>query len=276
MSNIKRAFVSRFTDGLLVEVDYSQLEVCVLAHLSKDEQLLNDLKNGVDIHSENARDLFGMHFTPHQRRLAKGMSFQLQYGASAKRIAKEFDISVAIAEAFIEMYYRKYPGVKRYQENFALQVKRNRVPSTYRTKSGTPAGISKVQSETGRIYTFVEYDGFHGSTSFSPTQMKNYETQGTATGDIVPMMIGILAREIFSDPVLRNKVLLVNTVHDSVILDVTKDMLTECVSLCYNVLTKAKEEYEHNFGYVFSLPLDIEVKVGPNWADMKKYIVVKD
>lgn len=275
MSNIKRAFISRFKDGLLVEIDYSQLEVFVLAHLSQDAQLLKDLEEGVDIHSRNAKKLFGIHFTPHQRRLAKGMSFQLQYGASANRIASEFDISIEIAKRFIDIYYETYPEVKVYQDTFANKVKWGRVPSRYRTKAGQPAGMSKVQSETGRIYTFIEYDGWSGSTSFSPTQMKNYETQGTATGDIVPMMLGVLARTLITNDVLKDKALLVNTVHDSVILDVHPEVLDKAIKVCYDVLSNASEEYETRFGYEFSLPLGIDIKIGSNWAEMKKYVFIK-
>jgi DNA polymerase I-like protein with 3'-5' exonuclease and polymerase domains len=135
--------------------------------------------------------------------------------------------------------------------------------------------MSKVQSETGRIYTFIEYDSWKGGTSFSPTQMKNYETQGTATGDIVPMMLGVLARTLITNVVLKDKALLVNTVHDSVILDVHPEVFDKALQVCYHVLSNASEEYEARFGYKFSLPLGIDIKIGSNWAEMKKYVFVK-
>ena len=196
MSDILKHYTSRFPDGYLLEVDFSQLEILVLAFLSGDEQLRKDLLSGADLHTISAQKLFGVSKpSDKQRKIAKMLSFQLQYGSGAKNMAQSNGIPEATAKKFIENYYDRYPGVKKYQDDMIKKVEANRTPSSERTKLGRPAGVSEVRSLTGRRYTFKEQDAPEWSArdaSFSPTQIKNYPTQGFATGDIVPLALGKL------------------------------------------------------------------------------------
>jgi DNA polymerase I-like protein with 3'-5' exonuclease and polymerase domains len=97
--------------------------------------------------------------------------------------------------------------------------------------------------------------------------VKNYPVQGTATGDIVPMMVGRLYRVLRNNPRLADKALLVNTVHDSVELDVHKSVLNETIEVVRAVLESAPAEIKHTFDYNFPLPLKVGVSYGPNWFE---------
>lgn len=277
-SSVKKYFISRYTDGMIMEVDYSQLEIVVLAHLSQDEQLIQDIKDGIDMHTVRAAEMFRIPesaVTKDQRTLAKRFSFQLQYGSGAKNMAEKNGTTVETAQAFIDAYYRRYPQVKNWQEEVKMEVLSNRTMSTKKTPQGRPAGVSVIQSETGRLYTFTETDApdwmrrwgtARTNTSFKPTELKNYMVQGTATGDIVPMMLGKVYRWLISSE-YADKACLINTVHDSIVLDVQADVCYYIGVELKKILQDAPKYYENIFGYKFTLPLNVEVTCGKNWQD---------
>ena len=270
MSEIRKAFTSRFPEGRLLELDFSQLEIYVLAHLSNDKQLKADLLSGADLHGISATNLFGSGYTPKQRKIAKQLSFQLQYGAGAKSMAESNGIQLSVAKRFIEQYYDRYKGVKTWQTMTLSTVMTNREQSTLRTTSGNPAGISTLKSETGRRYTFVEQDSPDWSrgadTSFSPTQIKNYPVQGLATADIVPMILGKLYRELKS---WKIPPLMVNTVHDSVLFDCTsKQQAATWARTAKQIMEEAPKYLKEIFNIDFTLPLPVEASIGEDWYDM--------
>ncbi len=272
MSNIKEHFTSRFSNGWLLEADYSQLEINALAVLSADPQLKSDLRKGIDLHSLRAQELFGKGFTPEQRRIAKALSFQLQYGSGPANMARTNGVPIEVAKKFIKNYYSRYPYVKEYQENLLRTVARSRVSTSKKTPAGYPAGKSILVSCTGRRYTFVESDdkyGKAGDTNFSATQVKNWQVQGFATGDIVPMMVGKLYRALKNNRSFDDKVLLINTIHDSIILDCYDHMYAaDARDLVKEVLSSAPEELFLRFGVRFDLPLNVDTKTGRNWLEM--------
>ena len=285
MSEIKKVFVSRFgDDGVIVEADWSQLEVYALAFLSGDKQLKQDLIDGIDIHSMNAANLIGIGYglfldnvkmgykdAIKARKLAKALSFQLQYGAGPAKMAKTNKCSEKLAKDFIKTYFTRYPGVKEYHNYLQEAVRLARKASTARTPNGLPAGVSKFTSKTGRIYTFYEQDDWKGGTSFSPTQVKNYPIQGFATGDIVPMVLGYVQEQLWKEQ-LAEDALLINTIHDSIILDVKKTMLPSVVRLHKKCMEEDVIGLLRNYFKIdFDLPLKATVKYGPNWMEMKEY-----
>jgi len=274
MSQIKKHFTSRFPDGYLLEADYSQLEIYVLAYLSGDIQLKADLLNGVDLHSQAAERLFGRNFTAEDRKTAKQLSFQLQYGSGAKAMSIKNGIPISLAKKFIAQYYERYPGVAVYQNKLLEQVKASREVSEERTEGGFPRGVGKYQSETGRIFVFKEYDSpsfmqEKGEyTSFKPTEIKNYGVQGFAGGDIVLTVLGRLFRDLKSKA-YNQDVLLINTIHDSILLDI-KDvgMMPIAKSLVRYHMQSAPNYLKEDYGIDFDLPLKVEFKAGKNWAEM--------
>lgn len=277
MSDIRSAFISRYgEDGWLLEADFSQLEVVALAFLSQDKQLLYDVTHGVDIHAINAANLFGQGFSEKQRKLAKRLSFQLQYGAGAKSMAKKNKIELETAKKFIEHYYARYPRVKEWQEEIKEAVEASREISKKRTEKGIPAGMGRYDSITGRRYVFYEYDApdwvvdrTGQQTAFSPTETKNYPVQGFATGDIVPLVLGKLYRKIKEVEEWDNKVKLINTVHDSILVDVHWTVRDECAIMIKETMEKAPEYLKEELGIDFNIQLKAEVKAGRNWLNME-------
>ncbi len=151
MSNIKRAFISRFPQGKILEADFSQLEIIGLAVLTQDRQLIQDIKEGVDLHSGRASELFGIPLdvflelmaiddpaTIKKRKIAKALSFQLQYGAGATSMAESNGVSKSLAEKFIANYYERYPSAKVWQDTNIDLVNRTKEPDM--TGNPLPSG----------------------------------------------------------------------------------------------------------------------------------------
>ena len=272
--SIKSCFKSRYPNGYLMEVDFSQLEVIGLAILSNDPVLKNDIRLGLDMHRKRASELLDIpesDVTDEQRRLAKRLSFQLQYGAGAKSMAEKNGIPKTLAEKFIVQYYDRYRGVLKWQHKIALEVQASRKPSGKHTPNGHPQGAGEHQSPTGRLYKFYEYDSqWKKDPSFSPTEMKNYPVQGFATGDIMAVYRAKLYRRWIREGLASSGVL-VNTVHDSVMVDCrtesdVKYLFRVMEEEANNLPTYLKELWNIEC----DLPFKVECKYGPTWAETTK------
>jgi DNA polymerase I-like protein with 3'-5' exonuclease and polymerase domains len=111
---------------------------------------------------------------------------------------------------------------------------------------------------------------YKGDLSFSPTELKNWPIQGFATGDVVPMMVGILLRKL-EEANLSSSALLVMTVHDSVVLDVPNDLVYDTAALAKKTLEDAPMYMKQYFGIDFPCKLGVGVEVGTNWQDKTEY-----
>lgn len=285
---IRDSIVSRFPGGCVMEADYSQLEVIALAYLSSDRQLQKDILDGIDLHCMSAQFLTGVPYTTIKaavdagdahwiktRKEAKGPSFQLQYGAGYKSIAAQCGLSEELAKEFIQSYYKRYSGVKAWQDSVREEVQKSRVSTDRKTRAGFPIGKGTYVSVTGRRYTFYEYDAPSWTefrTSFSPTEIKNYPVQGFATGDIVPLMLGHLL-EVLN---YREDLLLINTVHDSILFDCAYRYNTvEAHNIALMIkgeMQRAPDLIKQTFGINFNLPLSAEVQWGPTWGTMREKV----
>lgn len=270
--NIKKVFKSRWGDeGVLIEADYKQLEMVMLAVLSKDKQLLEDIRGGVDIHNALYKDMHGREMHPEERKGFKRCSFALVYGAGRNGIAEQGNISIPDAKRFIDTFYTRYEGVKRWHEEIHKKVQASRTHSG-KAENGFPIGEAVLPSWSGRRYYFKEYvnkrpwDGVL-ETKFSSTETKNYLVQGGATGDIVPLVLGRLYRVLKNDARLRDKCLLINTVHDSVVFDCHKSVLAEALHTIQTTMENAPEYIKQTFKMDFPLPLKVGLSYGPNWLE---------
>jgi DNA polymerase I-like protein with 3'-5' exonuclease and polymerase domains len=287
MSKIRECFTSRHEGGLLLEADYSQLEIIALAHLSGDPQMYNDIKTGVDLHTVRAAQMYKVlekQVTPQQRQIAKVFSFQLQYGSGAKNMAESCKVDVAMAKEFIRLYYGRYPRVKEWQDEVAAEYAARRRPSTRVTPNGVTAGRSHHLSVTGRRYVMYEDDNpyfgqnkwgneIQSATNFSPTKMKNYPVQGFATGDIVPMMLGEVFKWLKADK-RWTKYKMINTVHDSILFDIPALEGTNHAIFAAELkmlLESAPLHLKNYFNINFDLPLKVDIKTGKNWGKMKQF-----
>lgn len=292
MSDIKKCIKSRFTGGFIMEADFSQLEVVGAAALTMDPMMMKDILDGVDSHSQSASWLHPEYtykqirngyleedeFFTKLRKKSKAPRFELQYGAGAASIAENNGLTLEQAQGFIDQYYGRYVVLKQFQDEVIEQVKRSRQPSGRRTESGQPAGRGEYRNPTGRIFTFYEYDApdflrKRGQmTSFSPTQCKNYPVQSFATGDIVPMMLGHIYKMLLSSPVLKDRCLLIGTVHDSVVFDVHPAVLGYAASKIKTLMEQTPKYVEKYLKVPFDMPLACDIDIGEgSWFDMRKY-----
>ena len=260
------------TDKTFVELDYAQLEVRVLALASGDMRLIEDINSGMDMHTYFATRIFGKSdITPKERRLAKGFSFQLQYGAGAKGIAKHWNVDESLSQRFIDEYFSRYSGVERWQQlmlDVAKQTLKHRgdfknnesVPSYY-IPSIWKDPVSKRALNHFRLV--AEKPEWANEYRISPTKTKNYPIQGAAS-DIMMFSLVRLTKALEGAPA---KVL--NTVHDSVLLEVS-DNIDEICLKTKAVLEQVPTELAQMFQIKVPIPFPVDYSTGTTLEEVKK------
>lgn len=284
-SPVKQVFTSRWGigGGVIIEADFKQLEMVALAYLSQDKQLIEDINNGIDIHRELYMSLFHREPSKEERRQFKRASFALVYGAGPGKIAETVGLSITTVRDFIKAFKKRYPDVVNWWDTVADKVKGNREYVGDKDANGLPVGRSYYTLPTGRKLLFKEYadkygvGAMGGSTSFSPSEMKNYPVQSFATADIVPMVLGKLFKELMNNELLKDTCVLVNTVHDSVLLDCRIDVIEDALKLIIPVLTNVKQHLSDEFNIDnFNVDLTVEVAYGESWGKLDNEVNVKD
>ncbi len=240
---IRRAFVTGSKKTILVSADYSQIELRVLAHLSGDKNLVQAFRNGADIHRYTASLVFNVpleEVTDTMRSSAKTVNFGVLYGMGAVSLSKSLDMSREAAKDFIKAYFDRYPEVKKYLDA-TLEAAREKgfVQTLFKRRRYIP----EIVSRNPRMRSFAERTA------------TNAPIQGTAS-DIIKIAMVRIAERLKKEKLEARMIL---QVHDELVFEVPKDELKDLVGL-------ARENME---GAVkFSVPLDVSVKVGPNWLDM--------
>ncbi len=277
MSNIKEAFVSRFGDkGLLVEIDLVQLEVMALAELTQDPVLITELNSGVDIHRMNAS--MWLKKPPHtvtdaERKKAKIMTFQLTYGAGAKRMAEDLGISETEAQEFIIAFLAKYTNIDRFFNKIRQVCFNSRSAVEPENKNRT---MNTIPVPTYREYTATYKQSDYGNHDWqlSPTEFKNYPVQGFATGDMVPLIINMIIEHLDSCPGRdysiwgQGNILFINTIHDSAMFDCHEDDLGFLLLAVEDTFLELKDSFLTLFNYKLQLNYTYSAKFGPNWKDV--------
>ncbi len=289
----KSMMVSRFgDDGVMCEVDYSQLEVVVQGILSNDKQLKQDLNDGVDFHCKRlaaklgrpydevrAAYLAGDESIALQRTGAKSFSFERAYGAGAHSIAASTGMTVEDIEALIDAEEKMYPGLAMFDEIVEASINATRVTTNreiFVKGQRFNAAIGQWVAPTGTTYIWTEHEVpefLHKKgkfVGFSPTERKNWPVQGTG-GEIVQTMIGLLYRWMRLRDHFDGKALLVNTVHDCVWLDMHKDVVDEVVPYVCNILENVPRVFNQRFGMRIDVPFPVEAEVGPNMLELNHY-----
>lgn len=265
--DVKRAYTSRYGDeGAILELDYSQLEMVALAYIANDRQLIDDINGGRDMHRELFKEMYGRYPTDKERKPFKRFSFLLVYGGGATTLMAQSGCDRATATKFINTFYKRYRGVKLYHDTIVKTAEACATVSYSPDKSG-PQYHYYHNTPTGRCFIFNKYPNEYTKTmTFSPTELKNWPIQGFATGDVVPMMVGILLRQLECAK-LTPEVKLVMTVHDSVVLDVPKSLLHQTAKLAKETLEKAPQYMKSVFNIDFPCKLGVGVEAGLNWQD---------
>jgi len=238
---IREAFVA--ADGCkILALDYSQIELRIMAHLSADESLLNAFARGLDVHRSTAAEVFetGLEeVSAEQRRAAKAINFGLIYGMSAFGLGKQLNISRNEAQQYVDTYFERYPGVKRYMEE-TKQLAREQ--GYVETVFGRRLYLPDINARNGNVRQYAERTAI------------NAPMQGTAADIIKRAMIKVQAWLVEREP--RCKMIM--QVHDELVFEVAADEVESCRATIAALMTGAAE---------LSVDLEVDAGVGSNWND---------
>lgn len=247
---IRAAFIAGTKETVLLTADYSQVELRILAHISKDPGFIDAFKDDADFHRLTAAEVFEVE--PEQvskelRRRAKAINFGIAYGLSPFGLSRDLGISVKEAEDYIQRYFAKYGGIKEYMDSTIELAKAQNFVTTLEKRR--------------RYLPEINSRNYH-QRSFAERMAINTPIQGTAA-DIMKIAMIKVYRALKSGE-YRSKLLL--QVHDELVLEVYQDELTEVAQL-------VKTEMEDAYQLVVSLVVDLES--GSNWLDQSP-LVIKD
>jgi DNA polymerase-1 len=242
---VRNGFVAR-PGWALLAVDYSQIELRIVAHMSQDKAMLAAFRAGQDIHATTAAAVHGIDLeevTPEMRRHAKAINFGLIYGMSAYGLTNATDLTLAEAENFIKTYFEKFPGVKGYLD-----------------------GIRDLAAEQGYVETLLGrrryFPNLERGAGYNVRQREEREAinapiQGTAADIIKLAMLSLPDKLVEAG--LQAKMLL--QVHDELIFEAPEAELAETTALVQKVMENA---------FKLDIPLSTEAKAGQSWGSMQK------
>ena len=239
---IRAAFVAE-KDKVLLSADYSQIELRVMAHFSRDPVLLEAFRNGEDIHARTAQEVFGvgpLGQTAEHRRAAKAINFGIIYGLSPFGLAQQLGIEQKEAAQFINAYFARYRGVKEYLDNVLAETRKTGMA---KTMFGRIRPIPEITSPQVQLRNFAERTAL------------NSPLQGTAADLIKLAMISIDRR--LTEEEFEAKMIL--QVHDELLFEAP---VKESAKL--RKLVEEEMEGVHKL----AVPIVVEIGVGPNWRDL--------
>ena len=240
---IRKMFVAK--DGyVLVDADYSQIELRVLAHIANDETMINAFRNNEDIHAVTASQVLGIPLedvTKEQRSSAKAVNFGIVYGIGEFSLAQDLHISVKEAKAYIESYLEKYNGVRNYMESIKEQAKKD---GYVKTMLNRIRYIPELKSPNYNIRQFGERVAL------------NTPIQGTAA-DIIKLAMVRVDNRLINEG-LKSKLIL--QVHDELIVEAHKDEVDKVKQILSEEMQNAME---------LNVPLKVDMSTGHSWYDAK-------
>ena len=237
---VKKVFVSRWQGGKILEADFAQLEFRTAAYLSQDKTAMKEIQDGFDVHAYTASVITesGQKIT---RQEAKAHTFAPLYGATG------FGRTTSEAK-YYEQFTKKYKEIALWHTRLAKEA----------------LNTQKIKIPSGREFSFPDVKRRTNGGVSHFTQIKNYPVQSFATADIVPLIL------LAIDDQLQNfKSCIVNTVHDSIVIDVHPNEERNVIDIINNTNENMKAIIDKNYGIDFNVPLLLEAKMGDNWLDTK-------
>ncbi|MBI5617170.1 MAG: DNA polymerase I [Gammaproteobacteria bacterium] len=238
---IRQAFIAP-AGRVLLAADYSQIELRIMAHLSRDERLLEAFASGLDVHRATAAEVFGLppaEVADEQRRAAKAINFGLIYGMSAFGLARQLGLDRGAAQQYVDRYFARYPGVKRYMDDIRAQAhERGYVETVFKRRLYLP----EINSRNVQRRQYAERTAI------------NAPMQGTAADIIKRAMIAVdawLVRE-------RVPALMIMQVHDELVLEVDIAAAPDVAARLCELMAGAAE---------LSVPLVVDIGTGANWDE---------
>ena len=239
---VRKSFIPRDENYVLLAADYSQIELRIIAALSAEENMMEAFKNGEDIHASTAAKVFNVpldEVTREQRSNAKTVNFGIVYGVSAFGLSNQTDLSRSEAKELIDTYYETYPKLKAYM---SAQVDFAREHGYVETVLNRRRYLKDINSRNSMVRSGAERNAV------------NAPIQGSAADIIKLAMINIHNR--FEKENFKSKMLL--QVHDELVFDAHKDELDTIRPII---------KYEMENAFKMSVPLDVEVGIGENWLE---------
>ena len=237
---VKKVFVSRWEGGKIMEADFAQLEFRVAAYLGQDKVAMEEVATGFDVHAYTAKVISDAG-QPTSRQDAKAHTFAPLYGASG------YGRTPAEA-AYYSQFNDKYAGIAKWHKRLASEA----------------LNTGRISTPSGREFSFPDVTRRRNNTVSHFTQIKNYPVQSFATADIVPIALLHIDKELND---LRSCI--VNTVHDSIVIDVHPNEEQAVLTVIDSTNNKLKIIIDNRWNINFNVPLLLEAKIGPNWLDTK-------
>lgn len=241
---IRAVFVPGDAHNVILSADYSQIELRVLAHFSRDETLLESFRRDEDIHARTAAEVFGADIrdvTPEMRTRAKAVNFGIVYGISDFGLAKGVGISRKEAAKFIAAYFHHYEGVKKFLDDIVEQARRDGYVTTLLNRRRY---LPDLKSKNVPARRFAERTAM------------NTPIQGTAA-DIIKLAMVNVHKEMTNRGFSGRMIL---QVHDELVFEVPEDELVDAALLARKIMEEA---------VYLDVPLKVDGRAGPNWLDLK-------
>ncbi|MFQ5629731.1 MAG: DNA polymerase I [bacterium] len=239
---IRKAFIPEDSGWKFLDADYSQIELRVMAHLSKDKNLIEAFREGKDIHQTTAARVFGVvpdDVTPELRRRAKEINFGIMYGMGVYGLSNRLNISQHEAQSIITEYFVKYPGVNDFIIGTLADARKNGYVTTLLNRRRY---LPEIRSENRNIREFAERTAI------------NTPIQGTAADMIKLAMIGIMDR--FEEENLQSRMIM--QVHDELVFEVPQEEIPSVQQIVRSEMENALH---------LDVPIRVEMGVGENWLD---------
>ncbi len=241
---LRRFFLPENEQYVIIDADYSQIELRLLAHVAADANLIEAFRRGVDVHTTTAATVFGVPesaVTSEMRKKAKAVNFGIMYGIGAFSLSDDIGVSRAEAQDYIDRYLAGYPGIDQYLKNTIAEAYRNGYVTTlFGRRRYIPelSGTNKMQQKFGERVAM------------------NSPIQGTAA-DIIKLAMVRVHKRLFESGLDARLIL---QVHDELLIEAHRD----CAEEAKRIL---QEEMEHAVSY--SVPLDVDIHIGNSWYEAK-------
>ncbi len=239
---IRKAFVPGTPDGVIVSADYSQIELRIMAHLSKDEHLTQAFREGVDVHAATAAKIFGIpvsEVTREQRSMAKTANFGIMYGISTFGLAQRLHLPRAAAKELIDGYFASFPSIRSFIDGSIAFAREH---GYVETLFGRRRYLPDIHARNATVRALAERNAV------------NAPIQGTSADIIKLAMIGVAAR--LKAEGLRSKMVL--QIHDELLFDAVPEEVPALKTLVTEVMEHVME---------LSVPLTVECSSGINWLE---------
>lgn len=278
----KDHFTSRWgADGVLIEADWASLEIVGWGLLTQDPKLLQLLNTGQDMHRHVGSMVLNKpmdEITKEERTKLKPANFTLIYGGTAYNLVSKDGLEPDFAQQVYDTFWSIFPVAKLWGDNQMAILDANAIQINELSPNGSPRLESWYQGPTGRVFYFKSYpdkvsdftfkNRIYSKKGFKFSEGLNYQVQSLCTADIHMIALGNLFREAIRN---RDKFVLINTVHDSALIDCKKQHIDLTCQVIKESLESVTGIMQTKFGLNVNVPLSVELKYGDSWSSCVKW-----